>query len=349
MVTNLIKTLQQQGLEVDSAARGAEVKGWLHSGNYALNFIMSGRLQRGYPLGHVTEVFGENSTGKSYLIARALGEAQRANGTGILDDAEGALNLDWASRLGVDTEGLVYTRSRTIHDHMLLMEKILEIISKASESRTVCAAVDSLASLTTEHELATLDKNTRDMQRAQEIHKLFRVINAFLKKATAAYLLANHKIAPMNQFSRADSTGGGGPKYYSSVRLDLRMPKQVKDTHGNVVGSIVRAVAFKTRWTGAFKEALLHIPYYSAISEFSGLIPLLMDQGLLTIYGNNLVWDEEDTEIRANKTNFVAQDRSAAQLVEDYPDILRRCDEIFAEREASIGDDVTADDEPADD
>lgn len=344
-MADLIKMLQKEGLSVDTASRGAEVKGWLHSGNYALNFIMAGRFRRGYPLGHVTEVFGENSTGKSYLLARAMAEVQKAGGVALLDDVEGALNLDWATRLGIDVETLAYKRSRTVQEHTLLLDKLLSILEKAGHDKPVCVGLDSLAALSTDHELDTLEKGTKDMARAQEIHKLFRVGNALLKKVPTAHIVANHKIAAMNQFSRADSTGGGGAKYYSSMRIDLRTPKHVKDSKKDIVGAIVRAVAFKTRWTGAWKETELYIPYTSAISEYSGLIPILLKYDIVTEYGKNLVWDGEDTEIATNKSNFGAQDRSAEQLINDYPDILDAADAVFAAREAEITEGVTDDED----
>lgn len=334
-------------MEVETASRGAEVKGWLHSGNYAMNYAMTGRLLRGYPIGHVTEVFGDNSTGKSYLLARALSETQQAGGFALLDDSEGALNLDWAARLGVDTDTLAYKRSRTVHEHMLLLDAILGILEKASaadKEKPVCVALDSLAALTTEHELNTLEKNTKDMQRAQEIHKLFRVAGGLLKKTNAVYMLANHKIAPMNQFSKADSTGGGGPKFYSSVRLDLRTPSYVKDSRKEVVGAIVRVVVFKTRWTGSFKESRLYIPYYSALSPYSGLVDLLINQKILAVRGKSMIWAEaeEDTGVAAPGKDFIKQDRLAEQLIDAYPDLLQEVDKMFEER--AVDENLTVED-----
>lgn len=79
---------EKQGLEVRSARDGTALKGWLDSGNYALNWAVSGRLLRGYPLGHTVEIFGDPSTRKSFLVAGALAMAQAVGGVGLLDVAE---------------------------------------------------------------------------------------------------------------------------------------------------------------------------------------------------------------------------------------------------------------------
>ena len=344
-MANLIKALQKEGLAVDTATRGAEVKGWLHSGNYGLNFAMAGRFSRGYPLGHATEMFGLWGTGKSYLIARALAEAQRAGGMALLDDVEHALCLDWAGRLGVDVDALAYVQSSTVLEHTVLLDRCLSIVRAAKDDPLVVIALDSLAALTTEHELKTLEKGTKDMARAQEIHKLFRSSCALLKHTRAAHLIANHKISPMSMFQKADSSGGGGAKYFSSVRLDLHNPRQVKAADKEVIGAICRITVPKTRFTAGYKETGMYIPYYSEISPFSGLLPLLLRYEVVSLSdAHDIVWQGADTGIRFEDKNFVRQDDAAAELVNAHPDILDEADRMFEQWEHEVHDSSTLSD-----
>lgn len=335
-MADLIAALQKVGLEVDYATRSAEVKGWLHSGNYTLNYAMSGRFLRGYPLGHTTEIFGDNSTGKSLLMARALAEAQVAGGVALLDDVEGALNLDWATQIGVDVDALAHVRSTTVHQHSMLMQKLMTVFDK-EEVTLAAIGLDSIAALTTEHEMETLEKNTKDMQRAQEIHKLFRTVGAVLKRHVVAYIVANHKIAPMSMFTKADSTGGGGPKYYSSVRLDLRTPKQLKDARQDAVGVVITAVVFKTRFTPPWKKIEMVIPFYQPISAYSGLLPELERLEIIGVRGSDgrISVDGTLTELKATK-NPINNDSVAAELIAAYPDLLERADAMLAERERTV-------------
>ena len=90
MTTTWLKALKATKLEVKSARDALQVKGWLDTGNYALNWAVSGRFGRGYPLGHSCEIFGDQGTGKSFLVARAMAMAQARNGVALIDDTEGA-------------------------------------------------------------------------------------------------------------------------------------------------------------------------------------------------------------------------------------------------------------------
>ncbi len=95
------KALEKEKLAVRTARDAAEVVGWLDTGNYALNWAISGRFGRGYPLGHTVEVFGDPSTGKSFLLARAMAMVQAMKGVALLDDTEGAYNVEWMASLSL--------------------------------------------------------------------------------------------------------------------------------------------------------------------------------------------------------------------------------------------------------
>lgn len=336
MTTNWMKALTESGLEIRSARDAVAVPGWLDTGNYALNWAISGRLLAGYPLGHTTEIFGDPSTGKSFLIARAIAMAQAKNGVALLDDTEGAYNLDWLSTLGVDVEHLAYDNSRTVKEHLELATAFIKAFAKLKKQGKVkgpgLLACDSLALLSTEHELEVrLEK--RDLSKAAELKAFFRIIAADLHALDAVYISTNHTIAsPGNRFNPRTTPGGGGPKFQSSVRLDMRSVSKIKTSDNQYTGVLCRTVVAKNRLAAPWKEVRLVIPFYQPISRASGLIPVLLDLGILECVGQMLRYKGQKLKLRAfrGKKGALRQDEEAEKLLDQVPELLEEADAYIA-------------------
>lgn len=337
-MSDFIKALQKEGISVQVASDAAQVAGWLDTGNYALNYAISGRFNRGYPFGHIAEIYGLESTGKSFLVARAVAEMQKAGGNVVYDDPEGGLSENWIRvQLGVNTDNLVYDRSDTVEEHYSFIEKLIEAFDKQDDAAPLLIGLDSASLLSTEHELSVgLDKPSLD--KAKKLHAFCRTLGSKLHDRPIIYLATNHvyeKIGASPWESKHESSGGKAFKYESSVRISMRTPKKVKKGK-DIVGVIVRAVVEKTRFTPPYKEAEIAIPYESPIEPASGLIPILLDIGILSIDGHSLAYEGEDTGIKAHKTSKLKQDRSGRELLERFPDILIQTDEMLDERENVI-------------
>lgn len=323
--------------KVQSAAEAAQVAGWVSTGNYALNYAISNRfLSRGWALGHVAEIFGDESTGKSYLIARALAEVQRLKGVALLDDTEHRFNPEWARRkLGVDVAELIYHNSQTVEEHHELLEEFLKAYGKHGSDRPVVATVDSLAALTTEHEKAVGLKKP-SMTKAKLLRAMFRLLVHEMQGRPIAYLAANQqyeKIGASPWEKSKVSSGGGAFKYQSSVRISLRTPKKVKDD-GDVVGVTIRAVVEKNSVAPPYRETEMTIPFDRPINPYSGLVSKLLELGYLsTTSGHKLVYDGEETDIPGHKTDFLKQDESAVELLTRFPKLLEEVDADLARRE----------------
>lgn len=323
--------LSKSGLEVSSAADALQVKGWLDSGNYALNWAMSGRLLRGYPLGHTVEIFGDPSTGKSFLVARALAMVQAAGGVALLDDTEGAYNLEHAQTLGVDVKRLAYRRSRTVKEHLDTALGFIAAYEDLGLSVPGVLACDSLAQLSTEHELESkLDK--RDMTKAAELKAFFRIVSGDLFKIPAVYISTNHTIANIgNLFQTRTTPGGGGPKFQASIRLDMRATSKIKAAV-DYVGTICRVVVEKNKIVAPWKEVRLALPFDRPISRASGLIPLLVALGVLVETGTHVEYN--GTRVgKAYKTKdlFLEQDETGEALLDQFPEVLDETDARLAE------------------
>jgi len=326
-----IGALEKQKLEVSSASDALQVKGWLDTGNYALNWAVSGRLQRGYPLGHTVEIFGDPSTGKSFLIARAIAMAQQRGGVALLDDTEGAYNLGHIASLGVDVAKLAYRNSRTVKQHLGTALAFIAAYRDLGLTTPGVLACDSLAQLSTEHELETkLDK--RDMTKAAELKAFFRIVSGDVFKLPVVHISANHTIAAIgSMFQTRTTPGGGGPKFQASVRVDLRATSKIK-AGAEYVGTICRAFIDKNRIVAPWKEARLAIPFDRPISRASGLVLLLLSLGVLTENGQFVEYGKARLgRTYKSKDLFLQSDDIGEELLVKHPDVL---DEVDARLES---------------
>jgi recombination protein RecA len=335
-VTNWLSALADQGLEVHSARDAIKVMGWLDTGCYALNWAISGRFLWGYPLGHTVEIFGDPSTGKSFLVARALARAQAQEGVTLLDDTEGAYNLDWMQTLGIDTGRLAYVHSRTVEQHLAVAEGFLSAYAALLKKKKIkgpgLLALDSLAQLSTKHEMETkLDK--RDMTKAAEWKAFFRIVGHECNTLPVVHLSANHTIANIgNPWQTRTTPGGGGPKFHATVRVDLRSVSKIKVGH-DYVGVLCRAVVDKNRIAPPWKEVRVAIPFHQPISRASGLIPVLLDVGVLTLTGqSHLTYQGHKLGLRLykGKEYVLQQDEVGEALLDQIPELLEEADAHLA-------------------
>ena len=316
-------------LNISSARQAAEVQGWLSTGNYALNWAVSGRLTRGYPLGHIVEIYGDEATGKSFLIARALAECMKKGGEALLDDTEGAFNPEWAEKaLDVDVSQLAYVRSDTVENHHRLLSGFLQVAAEGKGPYAV--ALDSVALLTTEHEQSVgLDKPS--MVRAKLLHALFRLVGRAMASTPMVYLVANHVYTgpSASPFQPRATAGGRALAYQASVRLDLRTPSKIKNISTKEIRGVkIRVVVSKNRIVAPFREVEIVIPFHRAISPFSGLIPLLLQLNLIEMgKGHRLLVRGKQTRIFAQKNNLLKQETSAQELLDEFPDLIEWVDE----------------------
>lgn len=335
--TGWLDALAGTGLSVRSARDAAQVVGWLDTGNFALNWAISGRFGRGYPLGHTVEIFGDPSTGKTFLLARAIAMVQemgRNIGEALLDDTERAWNLEWVGQaLGVDVDRLGYESSRTVKEYLEVAQKFLEAV-RAMRLKAAVLACDSLSELSTEHEIEKgLDK--RDMTKAPELKAFFRIMGGDLGESPVVHLMSSHIIAtPGEMFQKRTTSGGGGPKFHSSIRIDMRSPSKLQaGDKGDYIGVWTKVFVDKNRLCPPWKEVRLVIPFYQPISRASGLVPVLVRLGVLEKRGDFLTYQDKKVgrAYKADKKEYAFRmDEQGEQLLDSFPEILEETDELLA-------------------
>ena len=237
----------------------------------------------GIPRGRITEIYGPEASGKTTLALHIISQAQKKGGTVAFIDVEHALDPAWAKKIGVDLDNLLISQPDTA-------EQALEIAETLIRSGGVDAIVlDSVAALVPRAEIegemgdAMIGVQARLM--SQAMRKLAGVIN----KSKTAMIFTNQirmKIGIM--FGNPETTSGGlALKFYSSVRLDIRMIQQIKNPQGVVVGSRHRVRVKKNKVAPPFGEAEFEIMAgEGGISNSGELLDLALEYEIISRSGS---------------------------------------------------------------
>jgi len=230
----------------------------------------------GYPRGRVVEIFGPESSGKTTLALHAIASAQKLGGVAAFIDAEHALDVRYATGIGVEVDKLYLSQPDT-------GEQALEIVEILCRSGGVdLIVVDSVAALTPR---AEIEGEMGD----QHVGLQARLMSQALRKLTAVTHRTGTCLIFLNQIrmkigvmfgSPETTTGGTALKFYASVRLDVRRTQTVKD--GDVaVASATRVKVVKNKLARPFTEATFEIRYGTGIDALGELIDLGVEHGVL--------------------------------------------------------------------
>ena len=230
----------------------------------------------GLPKGRICEIFGPESSGKTTLALHLAAEVQKKGGTVVFVDAEHALDIGYAKKLGVDTSKLLVSQPDC-------GEQALEITETLISSGGVdLVIVDSVAALTPR---AEIDGEMGDQQpgmQARLMSKALRKLTALTSRSNCLILFINQirmKIGVM--FGSPETTSGGNAlKFYCSVRLDVRKIASIKD-NTDVTGNRVRVKVVKNKVSPPFKEAEFDIVFNEGISILGEIIDLGVDKGIV--------------------------------------------------------------------
>ena len=230
----------------------------------------------GLPRGRVAEVYGPEASGKTTLTLHAIAEAQKTGGIAAFVDAEHALDLGYAKKLGVQTDELLVSQPDT-------GEQALEITETLVRSGALdIIVIDSVAALVPRAEIEGEMGDAHMGLQARLMSQALRKLTAAISKSQTTVFFVNQirmKLGVM--FGNPETTTGGNAlKFYSSVRLDIRRIESIKEGQ-EVVGSRVRVKVVKNKMAPPFKQAEFDILFAEGISKAGELVDLGVDKRVL--------------------------------------------------------------------
>jgi recombination protein RecA len=267
----------------------------------------------GYPRGRVVEIYGPESSGKTTLALHAVAEVQKQGGVAAFVDAEHALDVGYARRLGVSVEDLLVSQPDT-------GEQALEITDVLLRSGAIdLVVIDSVAALVPRAEIEGEMGDTHVGLQARLMSQALRKLTGTVSKSSATVVFINQirmKIGVM--FGNPETTSGGNAlKFYSSVRIDVRRIAAIKDGD-EVVGNRTRVKVVKNKVAPPFRQAEFDILYNEGVSTEGDLLDLGVDAGIVEKSGAWYSYDGERIgQGRENARRFMKENADVCERLAD--------------------------------
>ena len=285
---------------------------WISTGNFALNYLVSGDFNKGIPLGKVTVFAGESGAGKSYICAgNIVKHAQEQGIFVVLIDSENALDETWLKALEVDTD-----EKKLLKLNMSMIDDVAKTVStfmddyramNEEDRPKVLFVIDSLGMLLTPTDVDQFQKGDMkgDMGRKPKaLTSLVRNTVNMIGSHNVGLVCTNHTYASQDMFDPDDKISGGqGFIYASSIVVAMKKLKLKEDEAGNKISEVrgIRAgcKVMKTRYAKPFEGVQVKIPYETGMNPYSGLVDLFEKKGILVKEGNRLKYvDSKGTETK---------------------------------------------------
>ena len=281
---NVIKeTGNEYGTIAVDGLSTADVSGYVDTGSYIFNSLVSGSLYGGIPQNKITAIAGESATGKTFFV---LGICKtfldtHSEGNVVFFESESAITKDMIEERGIDSSRMVMLPVTTVQEFRYQSLAVLDAYEKDEDQKPLLICLDSLGMLSTTKEIEDTEagKETRDMTRAQIVKATFRVLTLKLGKLGVPLILTNHTYDVVgSMFPQKEMGGGSGLKYAASQIIYLSKKKDKDGTE--VVGNIIHCKTYKSRLTKENQMVDVRLSYSRGLDRYYGLLELAVEAGI---------------------------------------------------------------------
>lgn len=289
MDTQFIKELKKINPFIDTLedSKFGSIEEYISTGSLVLNALVSGDLYKGIPAGRITSLAGRSGVGKSYIAASICRNAQKQGHVVIWFDTENATDKDFADRMGLDSENMIYIPSVAVKDleeFRNVAWKIMTIAEDKFKDKKIVMILDSLGNLgsSKEHADAEKDKKASDMgQRSKVIRSIFRVLTPQMVAQKITFISVNHTYKdPMNPYAGETESGGEGAIYNPTVACQFTKTR-VKDNDKKTTGVVLKPLTTKNRITPPGKTGTILLDFTKGLDKYYGLLPIAEAAGLI--------------------------------------------------------------------
>jgi RecA/RadA recombinase len=269
---------------VEDGIDGGDVTGFVDTGVYALNALLSGSLYGGMPANKIMALAGESATGKTFFALSIVKTFLDANPDGVCMyfDSEAAVTSDMFRTRDIDTKRVAVIGVATVEEFRNQAVKVVDNYLKMpiAERKPMIMILDSLGMLSSSKEMndTAEGKDTRDMTRAQVTKATFRVLTLKLGKAGIPLIMTNHTYETMSMFPQKVMGGGTGLRYAASTVLFLSKRKEKVDNE--VVGNVIHCKLDKGRFTKENMMVDVLLRYDTGLNKYYGLLPIAEKYGI---------------------------------------------------------------------
>ena len=261
-----------------------DVKTFISTGNTLLDYCISNRRNGGIPVGKLTEISGEEASGKSLLVAHLIAEVQRRDGIAIYIDTENSANPDFLTRVGVDVKAMVYLQPGCVEDVGDAIVKTINMARAKAPGKIILIAWDGIAATPCRAELnGEFDLNMNlQLEKSKVLSKMMRLIGDTVGKEQVALVFTNQlktKIGVMYG-DPMTTPGGKAVPYAASVRLRMESAGRQSDDKTKVVWGVrTRAKVVKNRLGPPFRNCVFDILFASGIDDIGSWMDRLHESG----------------------------------------------------------------------
>lgn len=287
-IKDLVRAVGDEAALLSEGTNTGELTGFVDTGSYIVNAVLSGSLYGGIPENKVTIIAGESTTGKTFFcisVAQAF-MAKHPDGIVAYFDTESAVTRSMFKSRGVDPDRVIIYEPVTIQEMKHKAWALLSSIEKKGNPVPLMIFIDSVGNLSTEKEIKDVSEasNIKDMTRAAEMKAMIRTVGLKAAKLRIPIIMTNHLYANVGGYGPQKVMGGGKGLYYlSDTIMNLSKRKITEDKE--ITGNEIDVTMFKSRFSVENKKVTTVLDYKTGLDKHYGLLALIDDLDLLEAVG----------------------------------------------------------------